>query len=90
MTHKRPAKPKAVRIRANNGTYFRCMTAIGPAFGASWKDAAVFSDGWQAYETMKHFPMIVMADLVNERRQKCDVEGRPLRLAAKKRRAKRG
>lgn len=61
-----------------NGTYYRATTRIGPAFGATWDDAAVFTDGMEAYRLMKTFPMTVLADLVNEKDQPCTVEGKPL------------
>jgi hypothetical protein len=67
-----------------DGSYFRRNALIGPAFGASKKDAATFDDGWLAYNTIKRFPMMVLADLVNERGVPCDVSGKALRSAAKK------
>lgn len=67
------------RIRSEqNGTYYRGMSAIGPIFGATREAAAVFADGMDAYQVMKHFPMTVLADLVNDDDQPCTVDGRVL------------
>lgn len=88
---KAKARPRAAefRIRGSNRTYFKCMTPIGPAFGATWETAQVFADGWDAYDTLRRFPMIVMADLVNGDGEKCTVTGEPMDPVPPRRRAKR-
>ena len=73
------------RIRSeSNGTYFKCMTVIGPAFGASWDDAATFADGWSAYHTIGAMPAVVSAEMVNERGEACTVTGDPLPAAPRR------
>lgn len=63
---------------AMNGTYFRGMTGIGPAFGATWEDAEVFENGMVAYHVMKRFPLTCLADMVNENDIACTITGEPL------------
>lgn len=82
-----------IRIRSeDNGTYFRDMASgVLPVFGATWEQAATFSDGWDAYNMLKRFPMVVDACMVNEKRQPCDISGKKLkdrRAAGKKGRGK--
>lgn len=67
-----------IRIINDRGTYYRFMTAIGPAFGGTREDAAVFDDGWKAYEAMKRFPFTVDAQMVNDQDNPCSVDGRSL------------
>lgn len=37
-------KRKTFRIRHDNGTYYKYSTGIGPAFGGTREDAAVYTD----------------------------------------------
>lgn len=79
-----------IRIRGSNGTYFKGMCGIGPMFGATFAEAKTFKDGRDAYRVWSEFPMTCDADLVNERGQKCDITGRPLRALGAKERESRG
>lgn len=77
MTGKKRAAMFRIKSDAN-GTYYVGPSPIGPRFGGSRGEAATFEDGWDAYRAMRGFPMTVLATLVNEKDQPCDVTGKRL------------
>jgi hypothetical protein len=46
------------RIKHDNGTYYDTFTPIGPAFGASREDAAIFDDWMPAVQAMSQMPAV--------------------------------
>jgi hypothetical protein len=69
------------RIKNENGTYFRQMTAIGPCFGETFETAKTFEDGMEAHFLMsRNFGLVAGSTsfLVNEQDVKCTVTGEPI------------
>lgn len=69
-----------LRIRDHRGTYYVGGRDL-PRFGGTFDDAMLFEDGMAAYHTINSFPLMVLADLVNEDEVKCDVTGKALKGA---------